>query len=83
MSPKMKRLSGKAVISVLGKFGFIIHTQKGTHVKLRRIHSTGEKQTLTVPLHEEIDTGTLRAVIRQASRYISEEQLKSHFYGKG
>ncbi|GAH05216.1 unnamed protein product, partial [marine sediment metagenome] len=64
-------------------FGFIIHSQKSAHVKLRRIHSTGKKQTLTVPLHDEIDAGTLRAVIRQASRYISEEQLKAHFYGKG
>ena len=83
MSLKMNRLSGKAVISVLAQFGFIIHSQKGAHVKLRRIHSTGEKQTLTVPLHDEIDSGTLRATIRQASRYIPEEQLKSHFYGKG
>ena len=83
MSPKIKRLSGKAVISILDKFGFIIHSQKGAHVKLRRIHSTGKRQTLTVPLHDEIDAGTLRAVIRQASRYISEEQLKALFYGKG
>ena len=83
MSPEIKRLSGKAVISILDKFGFIIHSQKGAHVKLRRIHSTGKRQTLTVPLHDEIDAGTLRAVIRQASRYISEEQLKALFYGKG
>lgn len=83
MSPKMKRLSGKAVISILGKFGFIIHSQKDAHVKLRRIHSTGKKQTLTAPLHDEIDAGTLLAVIRQAGRYIPEEQLKAHFYDKG
>ncbi len=51
MSPKLKRLSGRTVISILGKFGFIIHSQKGDHVKLRRISSTGERQTLTVPFN--------------------------------
>lgn len=80
MSPKLKRLSGKEVISILNKFGFSQRSQKGTHVKLRRINSSGEKQTLTVPAHDELDIGTLRAIIRQACRYIPEEQLKASFY---
>jgi len=53
----------------------------GRHVKLRRILSDGTKQTLTIPLHEELDRGTLRAIYRQALRYIPEEKLKPHFYG--
>ena len=80
MSPKLRRLSGRDVISILGKFGFIIHSQRGNHVKLRRSGSGGEKQTLTVPLHDKLDVGTLRAIIRQAGRYIPEEQLKPYFY---
>jgi len=51
-------------------------------VKLRRISSTGKKQTLTIPLHGELDARTLRAIIRQAGHYIPEEQLKPYFYGE-
>ncbi len=82
MSPKLKRLSGRDVTSILGKFGFFIYSQRGNHVKLRRMSSAGEKQTLTVPLHNELDVGTLRAIIRQAGRYLPEEQLKPYFYAK-
>ena len=80
MSPKLKRLSGKEVISILNKFGFSFFAQRGSHIKLRRIGSAGDKQTLTVPFHDELDVGTLRAIIRQASRYVPEEYLKPYFY---
>ncbi len=80
MPPKLKRLSGKDVIAILHQFGFLIHSQRGSHVKLRCVSSSGEKQTLTIPTREEFDVGTLRAIMRQASRYIPEDQLKSHFY---
>jgi predicted RNA binding protein YcfA (HicA-like mRNA interferase family) len=80
MSPKLKRLSGKDVVTILARFGFSIYSQKGSHAKLRRILETGEKQTLTIPIHEELDIGTLRAIVNQATRYISQELLRPHFY---
>ena len=80
MSPKLKRLSGNDIIRILELFGFCVISQRGSHAKLRRIGSAGEKQTITIPLHSEIDIGTVKAIFRQASRYISEDQLKEHFY---
>ena len=80
MSPKLKRLSGKEVLSILSKFGFTIHSQRGSHVKLRRTSPAGEIQTLTIVMHDELDIGTLRAIVRQASRFIPEEQLKLEFF---
>jgi predicted RNA binding protein YcfA (HicA-like mRNA interferase family) len=80
VSPRLRRLSGQDVISILAKFGFDVHSQRGSHVKLRRLGPAGEKQTLTIPVHHELDIGTLRAIIRQAARYISEDELRSHFY---
>jgi len=79
MSPKLKRLSGSDVISILAKFGFTVHSQRGSHVKPRCISSTGRKQALTIPLHEELDVGTLRAILRQAGHYIPEEELRPYF----
>ena len=79
MSPKLRRLSGNEVIKIFNSFAFTIHSQKGSHVKLRRMVE-GRKQTLTIPVHEEMENGTLRAIIRQASRYIPESDMHSHFY---
>ena len=80
MSPKLRRLSGRDIVTILERFGFTVHSQRGSHAKLRRVGSGGEKQTLTVPMHDELDAGTLMAIMRQASRYLPEEQLRSHFY---
>jgi len=80
LSPKLKRLSGPEVVNIICIFGFEKHSQRGNHIKLRRIGTTGEKQTLTIPLHAELDVGTLRAIFRQAARYIPENELWSYFY---
>jgi predicted RNA binding protein YcfA (HicA-like mRNA interferase family) len=48
--PKLRRLSGTEVIHILECFGFTVHAQVGSHVKLRRIGPQGEKQTLTSPI---------------------------------
>ncbi len=79
MSPKLRRLSGPEVVIILRSFGFEVISQKGSHAKLRRFTGSGDKQTLTIPIHDELDTGTLRAIMRQAGRYISEEELRPHF----
>ncbi|MCR4317469.1 MAG: type II toxin-antitoxin system HicA family toxin [Planctomycetes bacterium] len=78
--PKLRRLSGSAVIQILAKFGFQKLSQRGSHVKLRRVLKSGEKQTLTVPKHKSLDTGMLKALIKQASRYIDFEYIEPHFY---
>jgi len=78
--PKLKVLSGGDVVKILKEFDFDVASQKGSHVKLRRVLSDKTKQILTIPLHDELDRGTLRAIFRQASHYIPEEELRSRFY---
>jgi len=78
--PKLRSLSGEDVVRIFSQFGFEIVSQKGSHVKLRRILSNGTKETLTIPFHKELDKGTLRAIFRQTLRYLPEEQLKPYFY---
>jgi len=78
--PKLRRLSGAEVVRILGQFGFVIYAQRGSHVKLQRLGPAGEKQTLTIPNHRELDTGTLRAIIRQAGQYLPESELRRCFY---
>ena len=78
--PKLKSLTGEDLIKIFSRFGFKIVSQRGSHAKLSRVLPDGTKQTLTIPRHKELDKGTLRAVLRQALRYIPEEQLRPHFY---
>ncbi|MBM4162470.1 MAG: type II toxin-antitoxin system HicA family toxin [Ignavibacteria bacterium] len=78
--PKPRQLSGDDVIAILSRFGFSIHSQRGSHVKLRRLTAEGTKQTLTIPRHKELGPGTVHAIFRQSSRYIPEDQLLPLFF---
>ncbi len=77
--PRLRRLSGDDVVSVFVTFGFRVISQRGSHVKLVREAPSG-RQVLTVPAHPELDTGTLRAIVRQASRFIAPDELYPHFH---
>ena len=78
--PKLRRLSGDEVISILERFGFRIVAQRGSHVKLLRLGALEQREILTIPRHRELDRGTLRAILRQASRFILSDQLHEYFY---
>lgn len=78
--PRLRRLSGAEVVRILGQFGFVAHSQRGSHIKLRRVLTDGTAETLTIPAHAELDTGTCRAILRQASRFIAPGELHPHFF---
>jgi len=81
MQAGLKTLSGKGVMKVLSLFGFSIHSQSGSHFKVKR-KIVGATETLIVPNHDPIAKGTLKAIFNQASKYISQEELRGHFYNK-
>ncbi len=62
---KLPRLSGHELIKILTQFGFKKIRQKGSHVILTKDTRHG-KIGCVVPLHDEIETGTLLAILRQA-----------------
>jgi len=76
----LRRLSSRDVLRALGSFGFQIVSIRGSHAKLRRTLVGGERQTITIPLHKNLASGTLHAIFRQASRYIPEGDLKPWFF---
>lgn len=61
---------GRDCVSALLKFGFQIKRQHGSHIILRRDEPFAQ---VVVPDHFELDTGTLRSILRQAS--MTPEQL--------
>jgi predicted RNA binding protein YcfA (HicA-like mRNA interferase family) len=66
---KLPRISGSQAISVLTKLGFEIIRQKGSHIVLRKSDPFSQ---LVIPDHKELDTGTLRAIIRQADMSVDD-----------
>lgn len=62
---KLPRISGGEVIKILAKIGFTPVRQKGSHIILRKETLEGKKMTV-VPLHNEMDRGTLLEIIRQS-----------------
>ena len=80
MPPRLRRPSARDVLAALRSFGFEVVATRGSHAKLRRLTQEGERQTLTVPLHKELDLGTIQAIYRQAARFIPERDLRSRFY---
>lgn len=80
MPSKLRRLSGADVVAILRRFDFEQISQRGSHVKLRRTTQQSMRQTLHIPFHAELRTGTLRAIFRQACEYVAEADLRPHFF---
>jgi predicted RNA binding protein YcfA (HicA-like mRNA interferase family) len=78
--PKLRTLSGHDLLTIFHSVGFSAVSQRGSHVKLRRILPNGTRQTLTIVTHTELDRGTLLAIYRQALRFIPDIELRPHFY---
>jgi predicted RNA binding protein YcfA (HicA-like mRNA interferase family) len=69
----LPRVSGREVVKALGRIGYEVDRQRGSHIVLRN----GEPpyRRLTVPDHDEVAKGTLRSIIRQAG--LSVEEFKA------
>jgi predicted RNA binding protein YcfA (HicA-like mRNA interferase family) len=71
---KLPVISGRELIKYLTRKGFIVSRQKGSHVVLKSQNG----RRVTVPLHEELDRGTLLEILEEAS--ISKEEFLREWY---
>ena len=60
-------ISGKDVVKILCRSGFVVRRQTGSHIIIKR-----EKRQVVVPNHDEIDRGTLRSIIKQSGLTVDE-----------
>ena len=65
--PKLPCVSGLKVAKALERLGFVRQRQRGRHLVMRR-----GSAVCVVPLHREVDQGTLRGVLRQARVALEE-----------
>ena len=63
-------VSGRDVVKALAKLEYDLDRQRGSHMILRQ--TSPPHRRLTVPDHNEVAKGTLRAIIRQAGLTVEE-----------
>ena len=77
---RLRRLDARRIVRVLGGFGFVVISTRGSHAKLTRAGPAGRKEILIVPMHRQLTAGTLHAIYRQASRFIPDQALRPEFF---
>ena len=63
-------VSAREVVIALGKIGYVLDRQRGSHMILRQ--QAPPHRRLTVPDHKEVAKGTLRAIIREVGLSVEE-----------
>lgn len=64
-------ISGREVVKALGRAGFRVIRQRGSHVRLEKRIEDGLIK-LTVPLHKRLKKGTLRRIIKDSGLTVQE-----------
>jgi predicted RNA binding protein YcfA (HicA-like mRNA interferase family) len=67
---KLPVVSGAEAVKALGRLGYEVDVQKGSHILLRR--SDPPHRRLSIPNHKELAKGTLRALLREAGLTVAE-----------
>jgi len=68
---KLPVVSGRKIIKALEKKNFSVVSQKGSHVRLKKI-GAGRVFIVIVPMHAELAKGTLKSILRQANITLDE-----------
>jgi len=69
-------LSGADLSRALGRLGYGVTRQTGSHMRLTAVTARGEHH-ITIPDHRPLKVGTLSAILRDVSEHagISREEL--------
>lgn len=63
-------VSGREVVRALRGIGYEFDYQSSSHIIIRQVNPPHRR--LTIPDHDEVAKGTLRAIIRQAGLTVDE-----------
>jgi predicted RNA binding protein YcfA (HicA-like mRNA interferase family) len=72
--PKLPRdIDGRTLAGMLGKFGYIIARQTGSHIRLTR-EFKGSSFHITIPAHSPLKVGTLNAITSEVAEQLKVEK---------
>jgi predicted RNA binding protein YcfA (HicA-like mRNA interferase family) len=76
---KLKQLSGREVVSIFKASGFILKRKTGSHFRMT-LYKNGRSHHVTIPQHDGLRKGTLRAITRIFEMCFGKEETQKHFY---
>lgn len=70
---RLAGISGKDTVKALGKIGYYIDEQEGSHmILICQSPRPYASKRVSVPNHKELDKGTLRSIIRKTGLTVDE-----------
>ena len=66
-------LGGEELATRLGKYGYQIVRQTGSHIRLTSTYKDTEHH-LTIPRHKPLRVGTLNSIINEVAAYLEMEK---------
>ena len=74
-------LSGADLVKHLGKLGYAVSRQTGSHLRLTR--NEGGEHHVTIPNHDPLRIGTLAAILDSVAKHlgVSREELLERLLG--
>lgn len=63
---RLPQVSGREVVKALQKDGFLVVSQKGSHIKIQKLRPPAGRITIIIPDHKTLKKGTLSAILHQA-----------------
>ncbi|MDK2855964.1 MAG: hypothetical protein PWQ86_1177 [Bacillota bacterium] len=67
--PPLPVISGHDAVRAFSRAGWVVKRQRGSHVIMVK---PGNKITLSIPQHKELDRGTLRSLISDSGLTVEE-----------
>jgi len=62
-------IGGEQLVQLLGKFGYKVTRQTGSHIRLSS-KLKDEEHHLTIPNHSPLKIGTLNSIVNSAAEYL-------------
>jgi predicted RNA binding protein YcfA (HicA-like mRNA interferase family) len=68
-------MGGEELAALLGKYGYKITRQTGSHMQLTST-SKGLEHHITIPRHKPLRVGTLSSIVNEIAAYLEIERQK-------
>jgi predicted RNA binding protein YcfA (HicA-like mRNA interferase family) len=66
--PRLPVVSGRQLVRAPARLGYEVSRIRGSHARL----VCSRRSSLTIPLHDELDRGTLSAILNEAALSVDE-----------
>ena len=75
-------VSGERLVKALGRLGYRVTRQTGSHIRLTR-SGEGREHHLTVPNHDPLKIGTLSGILRDVAAHaaLDRDELLEKLFG--